>query len=133
MRSISIRVVGEPKPQARPRTFLQGGRIVTWSPKSDWTNAVYAAALSTKSRPSPPLDKPLAINLTFWLPRPKCRAGEVYSSSRGDWDNYAKGTCDALTRAKWWTDDCRIVKAFVEKRYESEDEQPGVKIDVEEI
>lgn len=126
---LALRVEAEPVAQARPRTFMQGGRIVTYSPGSPWKTRVFAAALPM--RPKRPLDGPLAVRLVFYLPRPRrARPGAVWAPSRPDWDNLAKGTTDSLTAARWWVDDARIVAAAVEKRYADEKEAPGCLITV---
>src|SRR5258708_20202947 len=110
MHELSIEVSGVPEPQKRPRTFMNRnlGRVMTWSPKSKWTGLVYIAA--RRIRPPQPLDGPLDVNIVFNLPKPKS-SKNTWPIARGDWDNYAKGTCDALTQAGWWKDDCLILVA----------------------
>lgn len=133
MAAISLRVDGEPDGQKRPRVFFNknAGRVMAWSPKSTWANKMFAQACLL--RPITALEGPLAIDLTFWMPRPKSRPKDFYHVSRPDWDNLAKPVCDALTRARWWKDDARIVAATVRKLYETPSDCPGIQINVEEI
>lgn len=133
MAGISLRIDGEPDGQKRPRVFFNrnAGRVIAWSPKSAWAQQVFAKAMLM--RPKTALEGPLSIDLTFWLPRPKSRPKDAWHASRPDWDNLAKSTCDALTKARWWKDDSRIVCASVRKLYSTVSDGPGVKIDVEEI
>lgn len=131
MHELSIEVIGTPEPQKRPRTFMaKNGRAITWSPKSAWTQLVYATAV--RIRPTQPLDGPLDLNIVFNLPKPKT-SKNAWPIARGDWDNYAKGTCDALTRAGWWEDDCRIVIARVVKQYCMPGRKPSATIWVRQI
>ncbi len=133
MAGISLRINGAPDGQKRPRVFtnIHSGRTMAWSPKSAWAQNVLIQA--KMKRPRWPLQGPLDLDLTFWLPRPKSRPNVVHCDRKPDFDNIAKSVCDALTRAGWWTDDSRIVRATVRKLYENGHHVPGVMIDVEEI
>ena len=125
---ILLRVIGIPKPQARPRVFQVGGRVMAHSPKTSWFQAVYGRAL--ESRPSEAYDAPLAANIEFIMPRPKSRKGAIWAAVRPDLDNLSKSIFDALTQARWWTDDCRVVKSSQSKRYANDGEEPGVIVSV---
>lgn len=131
MRTISLRVDGEPDGQKRPRGFMQGGRMMFWSPKSAWRDHVTRIAFLM--RPKQALEGPISLDLTFWMPRPKSRSASVYHDSRPDFDNLAKAVCDGLTKAGWWKDDARICAATVLKLYETPTERPGVAINAQEI
>lgn len=133
MAALSLRVNGDPDGQKRPRVFFnaRAGRTMTWSPKSLWAQQVFTKALVM--RPKTALEGPLRLDLTFWMPRPKSRGDELWHASRPDFDNLAKSVCDALTRARWWTDDSRIASATIVKLYSTASNAPGVRIDVEEI
>ncbi len=133
MAGISLRVEGEPDGQKRPRVFTNKhtGRAIAWSPKSSWAQLLFTKAIVV--RPKQALEGPLDLEMTFWMPRPKSRPKAAYCDRRPDFDNLAKSACDALTRAKWWVDDSRIVRAVVRKMYATDCNPPGVMIDVEEI
>ena len=105
------------------------GRAVTHSPKSDWAQIVYGAALAT--RPSKPLDAPLRVFLDFIFPRPQAAKKLAWKATRPDSDNVAKAVMDALGQAQWWVDDARICDLRVTKRYPQDGEFPGVMIRVE--
>ena len=128
MTPLTLRIIGIPKPQARPRVFQAGGRTISWSPKTSWYALVYAKAL--ENRPAVPLDAPLSVEVEFIMPRPKARKKEVWHTTRPDWDNLLKGCQDAMTQAQWWRDDSLIAKALMVKRYQSKDEPTGAIINV---
>lgn len=133
MAGISLRVDGNPDGQKRPRVFTNKhtGRSMAWSPKSPWVDLLFIKA--RQMAPKTALEGPLELDMTFYMPRPKSRPHAAYCDRRPDFDNLAKGACDALTRAKWWADDSRIVRATVRKLYATAVNPPGVLIDVEEI
>jgi Holliday junction resolvase RusA-like endonuclease len=79
-------------------------------------------------------DNPFAVDLTFIIPRPDSHwkktggltsAAPLFPGKRsGDWDNLAKGVCDAITTSESvWGDDDQVVEATVRKRYASRREQ----------
>lgn len=64
---------------------------------------------------------PLVTLVEHVVPRPKTRK-KAYP--RGDVDNYAKATLDALTHAELWDDDDQVEVLVATKRYAAEDEEP---------
>lgn len=124
-----LKIVGIPEPQARPRTFSRGGRIVTFSPKSNWYQIVYAGAL--EKRPKAPILGPIDLQARFWFPRPKSAKKDAFwKISRPDLDNLLKAIKDALTEAQWWVDDSQVSRIMMEKRYVDGGygKEPGVDI-----
>ena len=97
------------------------------------------AALEAYS--GPPLDCPLAVTFTFYLPRPKGhfrtgkRAGELrdtapaFPTGKPDVLKLARGVEDALT-AIIYKDDSLIVSEHLYKRYTTA--SPGVQISIQE-
>ena len=51
----------------------------------------------------------------------------------GDWDNYAKGPCDALKHAGMIKDDVKIIRGGSAKRFAAPGEKPGVHLWIGEI
>jgi len=120
---IEFHVVGIPKPWKRPVRFQHpNGKLVSWSPKSDWFGLIHAEAI--KHRPPVPLDGPLRLDATFRFPRPKsAKKEEIYMYHRPDEDNLKKALMDAITYARIWVDDSRVCDGRVTKIYA---EPPGV-------
>lgn len=84
-----------------------------------------------------PLDRAVAVELTFRLPRPEhgspgylVAAEQPVNQQSGDVDKLARAVLDALTTAKVYTDDCRITRLVIEKTYPAPGERHGVEIDV---
>ena len=124
----TLRVVGIPRPQGRPRVFSDGGRVIAHSPKSSWYHLVYFEAL--KIRPLSPWAGPLGIDATFIMPMPRSapKKNPPFWAQKhiGDIDNFLKAVMDALTMARWWGDDCQICEVFARKRYVQDNEAPGL-------
>lgn len=105
---IEFFVEGEPIPQPRPRTFMQGGRPVTVSVPSGKRIAAWLDTLGKQAaphRPSEPLTCRLEVGLAFRGGLTQQRTPRV---KRGDLDNYAKAVLDALTRQGFWVDDRQL-------------------------
>lgn len=128
MEQFTLRIIGIPKPQSRPRTFQAGVRIITWSPKTSWYGLVYAMAL--QNRPRPALDAPLSVEIDFIMPRPKSRKKDVWHTTRPDVENLLKPILDAFTQANFWRDDSLVARVLGTKRYQSDDEDPGAIVNV---
>lgn len=132
--TISFFITGLPKPQARARTFFKPGMKspTTWSPKSDWFSACYHKAL--ENRPKQPLDCPLSVDLSIYLPRPKSAAkSKTRPDVRPDLDNYEKAILDALTQAGIWADDGRICELHSQKFYADAAVKTGCQIDIKKL
>lgn len=123
----------DPEGQARARTFEgPGGRRLTWSPKSDFYKAV--ARAGGWKRPKFPLDGPLGLTVTLLFPRPKSvPIHQWFKWTRPDGDNCLKAVQDALSEARWWAEDSRVVDGRVVKRYAPAGQEPGVIIRVERV
>jgi len=131
---LSFFIPGIPRPQARARTFVRPGSkfATTWSPKSDWFSVVYYKAL--ENRPKQPLDGPLAVDLSIYLPKPKSASkGKTRPDVRPDLDNYEKAILDALTQAGIWADDGRICELHSAKFYENTDIRTGCQVIIKEL
>lgn len=130
--SPSVRVVGIPEAQARPRIFHAHGRTIAHSPKSNWFQVVYYEALA--KRPPVPMDGPIVLSVTFYFQKPKsAKAGAIFKSTKPDLDNLLKAIKDALTQAHWWTDDGRVARVLMEKKFAVPPEATGAAIMAAEI
>jgi Holliday junction resolvase RusA-like endonuclease len=84
-----------------------------------------------------PLDGPVSVELEFLLPRPArgergsvMGAVEPIHQTSGDVDKYARAALDSLTTARVYTDDSRITRLTVEKRYPRDGEHPSLIVHV---
>ena len=75
-----------------------------------------------------PLDKPIAVMVTFYLAEPKTRR-RVFPSVRPDVDNYLKALFDGMTQAGIWVDDSIVCDIVASKRYGV----PGISISIAEL
>ena len=137
---INFRVIGIPKPQARPKVFhrtLKNGQSFTstYSPKTDWFHLVYVEALKQKEKLSSRFSGALGVALQFGMPIPKSiskkkRAELKYVSKKPDIDNLVKAVLDAINQVGIWEDDSQIAVLETSKTYS---EEPGCTILIEEL
>ena len=127
---IDIFVEGNPKPQARPRVSVRGGRGFAYNADSKEMKA-WKKALdnSLKSISFGGFGGPMHVELVFRLPRPKAhyRTGKFShllknsapgdEGSRCDVDNLSKVVLDKITRSGYWVDDNQVVFLSVRKRW----------------
>lgn len=127
---IEFKVVGTPKPQARPRFFRnKAGYMGTFSPKTDWFNLVYHEALKVKQDrlKGQQLKGALMIELFFCMPIPKSVSQKKrydmygkYMSKKPDIDNLIKAVLDAINYTNLWEDDSHIAHIEAKKLYVDE-------------
>lgn len=142
--SISFAVAGEPVGQPRINGFAQERhgrkpicRIYTPDTADDWKRSVHVVALSR--RPRAPIDGPIRVDLTFYFPRPQrllkksSPQGAILHDVKPDRDNLDKVVLDALTKAKFWNDDCQVCGGEIWKYYAAIGARPGVRIVVTPI
>jgi Holliday junction resolvase RusA-like endonuclease len=129
---LDIRIFGLPVPQGRPRAraFQHQGatRVSVYDPATsrDWKRTVLAQVLPQK--PAAPVEGPLVMALTFFLPRPKTLPRrEHFHVKRPDCSNLLKAVEDALNGIVY-RDDSQIVKLDIVKEYSP---APGVQIRIE--
>lgn len=135
----SFWVDGAPKAQPRPRAFRRGDRAAVFDPGTaeQWKGLV--ALASREFRPDAPVEGPVAVELRFFLPRPKARSrakdphGEMPCTSKPDADNLAKAVLDALTQEGWWRDDAQVVRLAVEKWWHAKGGRPGMSATITEV
>lgn len=71
------------------------------------------------------LSGPVAIEVWFYLDRPKRPKHKVYPIAKPDLDNYFKGFSDALLEIAY-QDDAQIVEAHTYKRYAQPGTEPRI-------
>jgi Holliday junction resolvase RusA-like endonuclease len=119
--SIRFTVPGNPVPQPRPRISTRGGFARAYVPKEHPIH-VYrqAIALMAKQLDVAPHQGDVAIDIAAVFGRPPShkRLGSKAPSRpvKCDWDNVAKGVCDALNGIAY-VDDDQIIDAHVTRRY----------------
>lgn len=140
--SITIRAIGTPAPQGSFFARIVGkGReqraIVVTDSKTTapWRTAVIeAAGNAIRATRWLQLNEPTDIEIVFLLHRPpSIPKTRVWPAVRPDLDKYARSTLDALTIAGVITDDSRVVRLLVEKRYVEPGQPPGAVIHVRAI
>ena len=136
MSTLTIRVNGTPAPQGSKRGFVVKGRVVVAesSPKvKPWRQDVAAAAVEAAAEAGwvAPAG-PLAVSITFYLPRPRYHyrtgkhADELkpdaarWVDKKPDLDKLVRATCDALTTAGVIRDDAQIAILSATKTYTDE-------------
>lgn len=76
-----------------------------------WRQAVWVAAHNAVVG-KPPLDGPLAVRMVFTMPKPIAapKTRRSWPSKMPDLSKLARSTEDALTDARVWKDDARVVQ-----------------------
>lgn len=128
--------IGQPRPQGSKRAFVVNGRaVMTESNKAghkDWRATVSQAALDAMAG-RPPVDGPLAVTVTFALPRPKShpKGRRTWPVTRPDVDKLVRAVNDSCTHIVW-KDDSQIVSMHVAKvwAHVDIDRAPGVHVRV---
>lgn len=116
--AIRLVVYGNPVPKARVRVVrTKSGKTVSYTPHKteSWEDSIRIQAL--QDRPAKLLDGPLALEVIFYLLRPKSKPKRVkYPDTKPDLDNLVKSIKDAL-EGVIYTNDSRIVREVIEKCY----------------
>ena len=120
MSALAFVVYGIPVSQGSMR-HVGNGRMVHKPELIAWRDMVNLTAVNAAHQNSItlPLDGPLYIAATFYLPKPKRPAYDV-PATKPDLDKLARAIGDALspkTRQRVIAEDSRIVKWEIEKRY----------------
>jgi Holliday junction resolvase RusA-like endonuclease len=118
--SITFEVRGDPVPQPRPRHVNIGGRPMAFVPRDHAIHPYRAAiALAAQAAGVKQLAGPLAVHVEAVFGRPPShllKSGALRKGAPGwprpDWDNIAKGVCDAI-----FAQDSAVVSGSCDKRY----------------
>jgi Holliday junction resolvase RusA-like endonuclease len=140
---ITIEVRGLPAPQGSKR-HVGGGRMIEMSKAvGPWREAVRAETqrVVTETPIGQPLHPPVALEVTFRLPRPASHygtgrnAGRLkpsapdFPAGRPDLDKLLRAVLDGLTAGGAWADDAQVVNLAAWKVYGP----PGVLIQIEQV
>ena len=133
---IRLVVPGIPKPKRRPRVFRHGNRIMAVSPSRQDEEDFLTLAMA--NRPQRPIEAPISVSLTFYLPAPKSLPKRLREpleqeilpcGKRPDIDNLAKLVLDALDGV-YWRDDGQICHLTLRKVYSA---RPRTEVEIAEI
>lgn len=127
---MTFTVLGLPAPQGSKRAFVlkgTGRAVLVESSKAvkPWRQAVEQAVMLAApfgGRQDPVLFRgPVAVDVTFTLPRPKSAKKGARPAGRPDLDKLVRSTLDALTAAGVFEDDGRVVSLITQKYYVGHD------------
>jgi Holliday junction resolvase RusA-like endonuclease len=142
-----IDVPGQPVPQPRPKISTWGGRgrayVEDRHPIHAYRQSVaIRATLAAKAAKWAVADGPVIVLVEAVFERPPShlaadgspRATAPAYPPKRDWDNLAKGACDAITAAGTvWLDDEQIVDGRCVKRYAGPGERATTRITVRRL
>lgn len=114
---ITVIVHGTPGPQGSKRHIGDGRMIESSKKVKPWRNRVQQAAVEATGPACAalgltewePLDQPLTVEMAFTLHRGKT-VKRLHHTTYPDLSKLLRSTEDALTAAKIWADDARIVR-----------------------
>jgi Holliday junction resolvase RusA-like endonuclease len=126
---------GNPKGQPRPRAFAFNGKARVFDPGTAEGWKAQVAIAAKDKLPEQPTEKPVALKLTFGMPRPKkhFKGATLRADAPGlftgkpDADNLAKAVMDAMTTLGFWRDDSQVACLTVMKEYSI---NPGVAVEL---
>jgi crossover junction endodeoxyribonuclease RusA len=131
---LTFTVIGDPAPQGSKRHVGNGVMIESSKRVKPWREAVAAAAFAARNG-QPPLDGPLTLTVTFWLPQPASlskRKAALGPFRKPDLSKLIRSTEDALTTSGAIADDARIVRIVAEKRFVLTTGHAGAGVEIEE-
>jgi len=132
---LTFTVIGDPAPQGSKRHVGHGVMIESSKRVKPWREAVAAAAFTARNG-QPPLDGPLVLTVTFWLPKPASLSRRVIALGpfrKPDLSKLVRSTEDALTTAGAIADDARIVRVVAEKRFTPVNGHAGAEVRIEPV
>lgn len=132
---VTFRVYGVPAPQGSMRAFVRPGmkRAILTSDNTQvkpWRALVSAAAAGVCPALAFPRGVPVAIEGTFYVPRPASAPRRVtHPTKKPDLDKLLRALGDALTGIVW-QDDSQVVRIAMQKDFATATEPPGVSLTV---
>lgn len=123
--ALTVTVPGVPAPQGSMKSYGAGRPMVHSNADVllPWRAAVVAEVRQQMDRGGDwPLTGPVALSVTFYLPRPKSAAKRPWPHVKPDVDKLARACGDALTASGAIGDDAQIVTLSATKLYG----QPGM-------
>lgn len=133
MTPLAFFVTGTPVPQGSMRAF--GSRIIQSPEVKAWRAEVTAEVLTAAEAAGweEPWDGPCALDLVFYLPRPK-RPRWTWPAVRPDLDKLARAVMDALCPRdpdlRVLAEDSRVIELHAIKHYADGDHHAGVHIEL---
>lgn len=131
---LSFFVPGIPVAKGRPRArgFIRkngklGASMYTPDKTAHWENIVRDRAIAYA--PPEPIDKPIRLQMDFYMPKPKSAKKRLYPSVRPDVDNLSKALMDAMNGIIW-ADDALVCQKHSSKYYATEPSQVGVSVEI---
>lgn len=136
--TVKLTVYGIPLPQGSKTGFVIKGRAVLTDGKKGPALKEWRMAIASEARrwlqetEGAPLAGPVAMRVTFYLPRPKSAPRKVlYPATKPDLDKLVRSVGDAL-KGLAYEEDSRIVDIDARKRFAIES-APRAEIEVEAI
>nr|DAS06685.1 MAG TPA: Endodeoxyribonuclease RusA [Caudoviricetes sp.] len=114
MNTITFRVHGTPATQGSKRHVGRGVMVEMNKKLPAWRKAIIAAG--TQVAPKQPLDCPVSVETTIWVPRPKKPRFDV-PATPGDLDKYLRALGDGIEQAGILKNDARITHWHATKHY----------------
>ena len=144
METIDVFIPGVPKGQPRPRAFAFRGQARVYNPSSaeGWKSQMAMAIKEVL--PTDPMEGPICVDLTFFMPRPKNHyrtgkhAGELkpgapeFHTGKPDRDNLDKAVLDCLKTLGLFRDDAQVCAGQIVKVYE-DGRGPGCRLQVRAV
>jgi len=116
---ITFTAYGVPRPQGSKRAFVRGKHAIIVEQCREhlkpWRQAVVDACRELMAGRRP-MEGPIHLDVTFYLPRPKSWPKRITEHTRTpDRDKLLRALCDALTAAGAWHDDSQVVEGQTRK------------------
>jgi Holliday junction resolvase RusA-like endonuclease len=130
---VSFDVYGTPTPQGSKVAY--GRRVVDANAErlKPWRESVKQAAL-TACEGRLPLEGPLDVAVTFYLPRPASAPKRViWPAKKPDVDKLLRAAMDGMTDGGVWGDDAQVVRVVATKRFAGDGtglQIPGMSVSV---
>lgn len=122
---MTITVHGSPAPQGSKRHVGRGIMVESSKAVKPWREAVRWSAVEAIRQQFPEsaiaYRGPVAVDITFFLPRPKSAKKGAVPDKRPDIDKLLRSTFDALKSAGVYEDDSRVVCVAARKVYGNPD------------
>lgn len=128
-------IPGIAAPQGSKR-HVGRGRLVEMSKRvKPWRELVAQSIIQRLPEGHVPIEGPVLLEITFYLPRPRAARDRPYphKGGPGDVDKLVRAVGDAITTSGLWKDDSQVVDLIARKRYAPGDATPSTYFAVTEI
>ncbi|MBI5289943.1 MAG: RusA family crossover junction endodeoxyribonuclease [Chloroflexi bacterium] len=136
MTALTFRVLGVPVPQGSMKGYIRGGHVALTSDNTKlrpWRDSVAWAALEAMRDAGLTLfEGPIAVEVTFYLPRPRSTPKRVTRpAKKPDINKLLRGCLDAMSLVVF-RDDALVVTLSGAKWFASQSRTPGALVTVKE-